>query len=146
MKAMKGLKMSHSKLDKKDYFDYVVNVLGVKSILLNQESTTVLQVVPLLICVDHYSDYSVEEKDLLARMIAALKIDLQLIKVIDSNQSTLFQAEFTIYFQDEPSQNSQPTANTVMTYSPRTLLKNSQYKKNAWDELQKVMLFFRVAT
>ncbi|MEK6627400.1 MAG: hypothetical protein AABY53_02145 [Bdellovibrionota bacterium] len=138
--------MPHSKLDKKDYFDYVVNVLGVKSILLNQESTNVLQVVPLLICVDHYSDYNNDEKDLLARMIAALKIDLQLIKVIDSKQSSLFQPEFTIFFQDDPAQNSQSTANTVITYSPRILLKNTQYKKNAWDELQKVMLFFRVAT
>jgi len=128
--------------DKKDYFNYVVDVLGVKSILLNQDSFALLQAVPLLVSVENLKMYSLEENDLLVKMIGALKIDLQLIKVVDQKQRSLFQPEFTLYFQDNLDQNFTAELNVVQTYSPRFLLKNQQSKKRAWDDLQKVILYF----
>lgn len=134
----RGLRMS----DKKDYFDYVANVLGVKSILLNQDPSTVLPVVPLLICVQDLASYTEAEEELLTKMIAALKIDLSLIKVVDLNQSNLFQFEFAIQFFDDMKLNQSSSSHITATYSPRYLLKNPQDKKIAWDEMQKVILYF----
>lgn len=130
--------------EKNDYFDYVANVLGVKSVLLNQDITTLLPVVPLLISIESFATYNSDEKDLLSKMIGALKIDLQLIKVVDLSQSSLFQPEYVIYFLDEPVDNAETnlSAKLIKTYSPRFLLKNPKYKKNVWEELQKVILYF----
>ena len=130
--------------EKKDYFDYVVNILGVKSLLLNQETTGLLQVVPLLVCVEDYASYTGTEKDLLAKMIGALKIDLNLIKVIDLNQRAIFQSEFSVYFLEDVN-NRVIEVNRVQTHSPRFLLKNPQYKKQAWEDLQKLILHFNQA-
>ncbi len=128
--------------EKKDYFDYVTNVLGVKSILLNQDSSALLPVLPLLICVDDLPSYATAEKDLLVKMITALKIDLDLIKVVDLKQRGLFQPEFVIYFLDDLTQNYAVEVNAIKIYSAKVLLKDSQYKKQAWNDLQKVMLYF----
>lgn len=129
--------------EKKDYFDYVENVLGIKSILLNQVSQEEAQSIPLLVCVENLVNYTLEEKDLLAKMIGALKIDLQLIKVVALNETEKYKPDYSIYFLDDINQNISDKINMVKTYSPRFLLKNSDYKKNAWNDLQKVILHFK---
>jgi|GEM_PF-5234746 len=136
---------------KKDYFDYVTNILGVKSILLNQDTCNFLQVVPLLISVEDLINYTAAEKELLTKMIDALKIDPLLIKVVDISQAVYFQPEFTIHFCDDVASLSAMTkaksnsrSNTVQTYSPRFLLHNIQTKKQVWNELQKAILFFKL--
>lgn len=128
--------------EKKDYFDYVQNVLGVKSILLNQEPVETIKQSPLVIYVENYINYSPEEMELLSKMIAALKIDLNWIRVVDLDNQEI-QSEFTIYFVEELNQNDPIEKNKVRTYSPRILLKNSKYKKKAWDDLQVVIKFFQ---
>ena len=128
--------------EKKDYFDYVQNVLGVKSILLNQEPVETIKQRPLVIYVENYINYSPEEMELLSKMIAALKIDLNWIRVVDLDNQEI-QSEFTIYFIEELNQNDPIEKNIIRTYSPRILLKNSKYKKKAWDDLQVVIKFFQ---
>ena len=139
--------------EKKDYFDYVENVLGVKSILLehqhDHEEDQKLKVSPLLILVDNYLGYTVDENELLAKMIAALKIESELIRVFQLNKSEILrtnQAEFTIFFVDdihqELNKESLNMTNKIITHSPRFLLKNPKYKKKAWDDLQEVIRFF----
>lgn len=128
--------------EKKDYFDYVQNVLGVKSILLNQEPVETIKQSPLVIYVENYINYSPAEMELLSKMIAALKIDLNWIRVVDLDNQEI-QSEFTIYFIEELNQNDPIEKNKVRTYSPRILLKNSKFKKKAWDDLQAVIKFFQ---
>ena len=122
--------------EKSDYFDYVENVLGVKSIMLNPKQDT-----PLLIAVENLNSYSVEEQDLLGKMVGALKVDLQKISLIDLSEAEKFQSEFTVYFMNQPIE-KQSSKNTVTTFSPRILLKKAELKKNAWTDLQKVLTYF----
>ncbi len=130
--------------EKKDYFDYVVNVLGVKSIMLNplQTSAAEIQNIPLLICVEDFVGYTSEETELLGKMVSALNLDLKLIKVIDLIEIEKFRSEFTVYFLNQIPK-VEPKFNAVNTYSSRALLKNSDYKKTAWNDLQKVIAYFK---
>lgn len=128
--------------EKNDYFDYVSQVLGVKSIL-NDLQATVAKQTPLLIAVEGYSSYDNNEKDLLIKMISALKIDQKNIQVSDLSEASQYQAQFYVYFIDEQSQNNSTEDNLVQTYSPKYLLKNPDYKKNAWNDLQKVIAYFK---
>lgn len=128
--------------DKNDYFDFVSNVLGVKSILLSQSTENVLQVVPLLIAVENLNSYTDAENELLSKMIGALKIDQKLIRLVDLKEVSLYQPEFSIHFVEELNQNNVSLANQVMTYAPRSLLKHPEFKKQAWDEMQKAIVYF----
>lgn len=122
--------------EKSDYFDYVENVLGVKSIMLNAKQNT-----PLLIAVENLNSYNVEEQDLLGKMVGAIKVDLQRISLVDLSEAEKFQSEFSVYFMNQPSE-KQTLKNTVTTFSPRILLKKAELKKNAWADLQKVLTYF----
>ncbi len=124
--------------EKETYFDYVENVLGVSSLLLSADPK---KAVELLILVEGYSAYSAPEKDLLGKMISALKIDLGLIQVTDLENAARFQPRFTVEFVDSPFKESLSTS--VKTHSPRVLLKTPDLKKSAWDDLQKVIQFFK---
>lgn len=128
--------------DKKDFFDFVSNVLGVKNILLSQSTENVLQVVPLLIAVENLNSYTDGENELLSKMIAALKIDQKLIRLIDLKDTSLYQPEFAIYFVNELGQKTDSQVNQVQTYSPRYLLTHPELKKQAWDEMQKAIAYF----
>ena len=129
--------------EKKDYFEYVENVLGVKSVILSS-STAVDETHLLLICVESYADYASDEKDLLAKMIAALKIDLEKIKVVSLSENQKFKSEYLIYFVDKAEKKFEDT-NSITTFSPRALLKKPELKKTAWAELQKVISYFSPA-
>lgn len=122
--------------EKSDYFDFVENVLGVKSIMLNPKQHT-----PLLIAVENLNSYSVEEQDLLSKMVGALKVDLQKISLVDLSEAEKFQSEFTVYFMNQPIE-KQSSKNAVTTFAPRILLKKAELKKNAWTDLQKVLTYF----
>ena len=125
--------------EKKDYFDYVENVLGVKSILLSPK-----QNIPLLIAVENYTDYSPDENELLQKMIAALKVDSKNISLVDLTEEGGFQPEFTLFLMIQPH-DKQAAENSVTTFSPRALLKKAELKKNAWSDLQKVITYFNPA-
>lgn len=152
--------------EKEEFFNYVANVLGVKSLYLDAADmgsanlTTIHAAVgkpdheanvqiPLLIKVEGLSTYLSEEKDLLEKMVAALKIDLNKIKIVDLNAAVEISASFEVLFLDEVSSNvvgntSEATANPnqLFTLSPRLLTKKPQLKKQVWGDLQKVIQFF----
>lgn len=123
--------------EKKDYFDYVENVLGVKSLLIKPAGGR--QSIPLLIAIENYSGYNSAEKDLLAKMISALKIDLQRIHVVDLALRENHNFDFSLVLLDSPDQNTANDLKSITSYSPRILLQNSEFKKKAWSDLQKVM-------
>ncbi|AGH95255.1 hypothetical protein [Pseudobdellovibrio exovorus] len=134
--------------EKEDYFSYLENVLGIKTVLIDQASqqASSQQIKsPLIFLVEGLSSYSADETELLNKMIAALKIDLSQVQAVDSQISASCEAEFTVHFVDHlgASLPRIPTGETVLvTHSPRFLLKNAAFKKQAWDDLQKVIRFF----
>jgi hypothetical protein len=132
--------------EKKDYFDFVADVLGVKNILLSSTPVVAPRAVALLIAVESYLDYNSEEKDLLAKMIAALKMDLKLIQVCDLLDSANYQPELTLSFRDHFEKERHQSSPMVTTYSPRALLKNADNKKAAWAHLQQVIAHFKVTS
>ena len=122
--------------EKKDYFDFVETVLGVKSIMLNPKQNT-----PLLIAVENLSSYTAEEQELLGKMVGALKIDIGKISIVDLSKAQNYQPEFVICFQNQPNEKT-AVKNTLTTFSPRALLKKPELKKNAWNDLQKFLTYF----
>ena len=122
--------------EKKDYFDFVETVLGVKSIMLNPKQNT-----PLLIAVENLSSYTAEEQELLGKMVGALKIDIGKISIVDLSKAQNYQPEFVICFQNQPNEKTS-MKNTLTTFSPRALLKKPELKKNAWNDLQKFLTYF----
>lgn len=126
----------------KDYFDYLENVLGINTILLDPQPTETAAKVPLLIVVQNLTTYTDEEKELLGKMVGALKIDIEKIKVVDLLQATRFHAEFTIYFVEDVSAGPGGQSNSITTYSPRYLVARPEFKKQAWAEMQKVVQHF----
>lgn len=135
--------------EKDDYFNYVSSVLGVKSAYIEADTAgTDLQAteaVPLMVLVENLSQYTAEEKDLLEKMITALKIDINKIKIFDlqnlqPTQQTQF--EFLLTFSENPAQTTSNDENFLITYSPRILVQNAALKKQVWNDLQKVIKFF----
>lgn len=129
--------------DKQDYFDYVINVLGVKSVVLSDLQAHTNKEADLLFVIESYLNYTADEKDLLGKMIAALKIKQEKIQVVDSSENNSYQAKFKVYFVDQYVKNSTFAECEVKTHSPRFLLKNADFKKEAWADLQKVIQFYK---
>ncbi len=139
-------------MSKSDYIDYVRNVLGVKSIFSNEVAPAAeILKVSLLVYVQDFNSYSRAEKDLLEKMLAALKIPPNEIQAIDFNEKFQVEAKVTAYLTDQVA--GQLTGqfklahdlapNEIHTYSPRVLLNNVALKKAAWAELQKILLYFQ---
>ena len=131
---------------KKDYFDYLENVLGIKTIL-DHSPAPLFAKTELLICVENYQTYGRAEIDLLQKMVAALKVDAARTIIADLKQQSQIAKRVTIVFKDQPGGFQpgvfQPEGElTVQTYSPRVLVQKPQLKKIAWTELQKVLQFF----
>ena len=130
--------------EREEYIDYVVKVLGVKTLFVEPGtfSDEAAPHTPLLILVEEYSSYSPEEIDLLEKMVAALKLDTSFIKIADLKNSSVMASDFKIYFTDKELNVGGVETNQVSTYSPRVLLKKAILKKQAWNDLQKVIQFF----
>lgn len=131
--------MSSNQSELKDYFNYLSETLGIKSLLL--ESATGEQQIPLLVLVESLNSYSQDEKELLAKMLSALKIPQEQMKVIDMAEETELSAMQSLILCDSPD--SFNNHETIRAYSPRILLKQPQLKKLAWEEMQKLLLFFQ---
>ncbi len=129
----------------KDYFDYLENVLGIKTVV-NASLSTPISNTPLLFCVENYASYSTEELDLLNKMISAVKIDPSEWMLVDLSLQKQIQKKVCVLFKDEINADQTDAELTIETFSPRVLLKNPNLKKNTWAELQKVMAFFAKAT
>ncbi len=124
--------------DRENYFDYVANVLGIKTVMFDQAEFK-NETVPLLLVVQDLSTYSDPEKELLEKMIAALKMDPKILRLVDLREAATVQRGYTIEFLDEAGV-SEGTVRRV--FSPRTLLQKPALKKQAWDDLQKVIRHF----
>ncbi len=139
--------------EKADYFDFVTEVLGVKSILLDEKSVasgelknTVVNI-PLLIAIEDYTGYTKSENELLTKMISALKISSDKLKIIDFKDLNSVSSEYQLLFLNEGagSQLKPSGAHFLKTYSPKFLNNNPNFKKQAWDELQAVIKYFSVS-
>jgi hypothetical protein len=121
------------------YFEYVENVLGIKQVLTSRIdfSTTNTSIeTPLLISVSDLLSYSDIENELLYKMIAALKMDPASYIVVDASSSDGYSCHVELRFTDAPQTS---TENQIQTYSPRTLVKKPELKKQTWTEMQKVL-------
>ncbi len=137
--------MSDTRDARHDYFEYLENVLGIKTILQSRDVETkqpAITTTELLFAVQDYAGYSAEESDLLSKMIAAVKVDPSRLKVCDLQEAKIFQAQCLVVFQDQTQSAPIQAALTVHTFSPRVLLKKPDLKKVAWTELQKVLQHF----
>ena len=135
--------MNHKTDPKHDYFDYLENVLGIKSII--QDSIAGLQQsrkTDLLFCVENYGSYDAIEMDLLQKMIAAVKIDPARLKICDVKEKNQFEMKACVLFLDQMNTVESEKYLVVQTHSPRVLLKKPELKKIAWNELQKIVKFF----
>jgi ABC-type transporter Mla subunit MlaD len=130
--------------EKEDYFNYVAEVLGVKALYVEASDRNAAQktAAPLVVAVENLNNYSADEKDLLEKMVAALKIDLNKIKIIDLQTHSDYKYEFLLMFSENPQAADMENKNTLTTYSPRVLVKNTTLKKQVWSELQKVIQYF----
>ena len=121
------------------YFEFVTGVLGIKSIMLDTAARPA-DPIPLLLLVEGLSGYSKEENDLLTKMIAALKMDSKMYRLADLQQAGSVERTYTVEFLDQTTESR--AENLQQVFSPRTLLKNPALKKQAWDDLQKVIRHF----
>ena len=124
--------------EREDYFDYVINVLGIKSVFMQPEIAKTK--IPLLLAVENHKTFNAAEKELLEKMISSLKLDLNLIKVFDLADVGDFEFGYKISFLNAPK--SVLADNQMQVFSPRMLLKDASLKKQAWDDLQKVIKYF----
>lgn len=137
--------MSDTRDSRYDYFEYLENVLGIKTILQSRDVDTkeaAISVTELLFAVQDYVNYSAEESDLLSKMIAAVKVDPSRLKVCDLQQVKNFEVKCLVIFQDQTQLAPIRAPLVVHTFSPRVLLKKPELKKVAWTELQKVLQYF----
>lgn len=115
------------------YLHYLKNVLGIKSVLTQSAESP-----KLYIYVQNLETYSESEKELFNKMMTAMKLSKNdyVIQAFDSTLSRNIE-QVCIYLLDQPQEN-----NNDETYSPRVLLKQPEFKKAAWEALQRVMLKF----
>lgn len=125
--------------EREKYFEFVTGVLGIKSILLDSTEPT-QETIPLLLLVEGLAGYTKEENELLTKMIAALKMDSEMYRLADLQQAGGVKRAYTVEFLDQTT--ATLTENVQQVFSPRTLLKKPALKKQAWDDLQKVIRHF----
>ena len=122
-----------------DYFQYLSEIVGIKSILIDPNDSR-LEKINLLIKVQNLSNYDAAATELLEKMIAALGLDRTIIKVSDYDFSpNKVLPEYTLSFVTNPDQFAAKDDNEVVTFSPEVLLKKPQLKKQAWEQMQKVV-------
>lgn len=128
--------------EKDDYFNYVIDVLGIKTLLLEPKAAAeIAMAVNLLVCVEHYTSYNEQEKELLLKMLSAMKIEPAQMRIIDSVNAESTTYRYCLDLRDQLSDEKLPPQ-IIQSYSPRTLLKKPELKKTAWSDLQKIMALY----
>lgn len=111
---------------------YFNEVLGVSQVLTESHSVSAASSgVSFAFIVENYLDYKVDEKELLMKMIAAMKLDMSIVEIQDLSQSLVSAEARIVYLVDQPGPDQ--------SYSPRVLMKNPKLKKATWDFLQTKM-------
>lgn len=125
---------------KEVYLDFVKNVLGVKSIITSAEE----RVMPAVFLVENLSTYTEVEKELLNKMIAAINLEKNNYQVQEFNKNVPpGNCEICILLLDEVTSDLKIHSNQVATFSARKLIQNPDLKRKAWDDLKKVLQFFK---
>ena len=135
------------------YLYYLKNVLGLKTVLTQTAEPTQLH-----IYVQDFETYSESEKDLFNKMITATKLsksDYVIHSIKKSNEpNNEINIETNLNKNRNPHTDQNPTQTSIYlidqphadqnneTYSPRILLKQPEFKKTAWEALQRAMLKF----
>ncbi len=110
---------------------YFNEVLGVTQVLVDASPVSLTPRAGFVFIVENYVSYTADEKELLMKMIAAMKLDIAQVQIQDLNQSSADEAARCIYLVDQPGADQ--------SYSPRVLIKNPKLKKTTWDFLQTKM-------
>ena len=126
------------------YFEYVENVLGVKQIYLDAADQPTIEG-DLLVVVQNLNSMPANEKELLEKMVASMQIDLNLIKIIDQSEckNKKISARFVLTMLNSQQLPIASEPNKQNTYSASVLIKQTQLKKEAWSQLQKVIAFYK---
>lgn len=132
--------------DLKNYFDFVSQTLGVNSIFFESIAKSAESVnIKIFFAVESFENYNEEEKELLQKMINAVKIPSEnyIIGQLQDAQKNSYAC--VVYFSDRPDSKfiSTDSKIEINTYSPRLLLKSPDLKKATWEDLQKVIHFFK---
>lgn len=117
--------------DLQNYLEYVQKVLGVRSVVLSASSEPDL-VCDLWIQIQDFGSYVEAEKDLLQKMISAMKLEAYTIQITDLNVTERISALMTLRFVDQPEGADE-------TFSARVLLLKPELKKKTWADLQDVV-------
>ncbi len=123
---------------------YLEKTLGVQQIvsaetdnqILNQKSEELLkadQIIDLGFFIEGYETYSLEENELLSKIILAMKLNPDQFQILNLNEKNNIKSKVQVYFVDHPK-------NDFETFSARTLLKKPEFKKQTWDYLKKTIL------
>ena len=128
---------------KLDYLEYVRDVLGIKSLHGVPQAKVEIPKIPIVIYVEDFLNYNTNEKELLHKMLGALKVPLLQMQIFDLKDPVQITYEMRICLTDEKQTRSPIPPNEINTFSPRKLLQNAALKKVAWDDLQKVLLHFQ---
>ena len=119
----------------KQYFSFLTETLGVKAIVLDvAENASKMKndTIKYFIQVENLSNYSVEESNLLKKMIGALQLQPAEYAVFDLGKNKLPEISlsgFKIILRDYPREIGE-------IFSPRVLLLNPEHKRKAWDDLK----------
>lgn len=123
-----------------DYMNYLKETLGLKELKSEELNASLSESVTSeyhwVFVIENYSQYTTSEKELLTKMVKALNLELKhcmFADQIDQNQEWPLNKIY--YFLDSPKLNQAFLNN--QTYSPRTLIKEPQLKKAAWESMKK---------
>ncbi len=103
--------------------NYLTNTLGIQTILADVAKNT-----STVIYVENLNSYNASETELLEKMIAALKLNLNDFNLLDLSEKGDYSAQ--IILKDKPEKPNE-------TYSARVLLRQPELKRKAWDDLKR---------
>lgn len=125
---------------------YFSDVLGVREILVQQ---TPAPTTSRIIFLDEKGIRTAEGKDLLEKMIGAMKLDEGEYKILEidiseisTNLELLEAAQTTMSFSKTLTSfitNNFPRINLESTFGPEELLKKPELKREVWESLKKIM-------
>ena len=134
--------------EQKQLIEYFEQVLGVKNVIVPASAEVVPAQYKIHFFVEDLESYTAAEKELLGKMIQAMRLQKKDYQVLNLQESK-YQDVVKIVNSGQVKNMGQSVGQIVVfkndpqkmdeTYSPRRLLKEPAFKKIAWDFLQKRM-------
>ena len=149
---------------KKNYIDYVTNVLGIRSIIAESVESSLEQVehtqtanslssklnsISFLFVVENLNTYQSEEAELLNKIVASVKLPPDAFRLVDLQNVEHYERAFTIWMVDHPelyqqklpNKNQTRSETDLVVFSARILNVKPELKKQVWNDLQKVIQY-----